>query len=85
LTVIDNDRDSNIITNSGDTNIDFGQSHTHVESINGGNDVYIYNLGDCDKYINDLGGVDTIRFGEGITTENIHKIREHKIELKTAA
>jgi transcriptional antiterminator Rof (Rho-off) len=85
LTVIDNDRDSNIITNSGDTTIDFGQSHTHVESTNGGNDVYIYNLGDCDKYVNDLGGVDTIRFGEGITTENIHKIREHKIELKTAA
>ncbi len=75
LTVIDNNRDSSIITNSGDTTIDFGQSHTYVQSINGGNDTYIYNLGDCDKYISDFGGKDTIKFGEGITTENIHFLR----------
>ncbi len=76
LTVIDNNRESYIITNNGDTTIDFGQSHTQVESINGGNDVYIYNLGDCDKYINDFGGVDTIRFGEGISVENIHFLKD---------
>lgn len=75
LTIIDNNRDSIIITNNGNTTIDFGQSHTHVESHEGGNDTYIYNLGDCDKYISDFGGVDTIKFGEGITTENIHFLK----------
>jgi len=75
ITVIDNDSNSNIITNNGDTTIDFGQGHTYVESHNGGNDTYIYNLGDCDKHISDFGGIDTIKFGEGITTENIHFLK----------
>ena len=64
--------------------VDFGQNYTHIDSLYGGNDTYIYNIGDGNKYIVDLGGNDTIQFGVGITTEN-RKIHEETIELKQAA
>ena len=36
-----------------------------------GNDTYIYNTGDGFDYITDFNGVDTIKFGTGITVDNI--------------
>ena len=36
-----------------------------------GNDTYVYNLGDGFDHINDVGGVDSIHFGEGITNSDL--------------
>ena len=76
VTVNDSNIDSHITLNYGDTTVDFGQNYTHIDSLYGGNDTYIYNIGDGNKYIVDLGGNDTIQFGVGITQENIRFLKD---------
>ena len=52
-------------------NIIIGNSGNNVLAGGAGNDSYIFNLGDGDDIINDRSGVDTIKFGEGVTLDNI--------------
>ncbi|MBQ9246456.1 hypothetical protein IJ182_09340 [bacterium] len=73
--VIGNNKDNNIYGNYGNTTFEGGRGNDNLYSYNGGNDEYVYNLGDGDDRITDLGGIDTIRFGEGITTENVTFLR----------
>lgn len=70
-----NDLDNTIRGNEGDTTFEGKGGNDYLESLNGGNDTYIFNLGDGADTIQDLGGNDTIKFGEGITLENISFLR----------
>ena len=70
-----NDLDNTIRCNEGDTTFEGKGGNDYLESLNGGNDTYIFNLGDGYDTIHDIGGLDTIKFGEGITLENISFLR----------
>lgn len=71
-----NDRDNAIFGNYGDTTFDGKGGNDYYESNFGGNDTYIFNLGDGYDSIKDVGGIDTVKFGEGITLENIVMLRD---------
>lgn len=75
VTVIGNDMDNRIIANEGDSVINAGQGRDEIISTRGGNNTYIINLNDGDDHIVDIGGADTIQFGEGITIENTQFMR----------
>lgn len=66
-----NDNDNTIYGNYGNTTFEGNGGNDKFESTLGGDDTYIFNLGDGHDYIKDVGGLDTIKFGEGITLENI--------------
>lgn len=46
---------------------------SHMES----DDTYIYNIGDGCDYIEDIGGEDTIKFGKGITIDNLEFVSSY--------
>lgn len=73
--VTGNDRDNIIFGNSGNTTFEGKGGNDYYESTLGGDDTYIFNLGDGYDTIHDIGGLDTIKFGEGITLENIVMLR----------
>ena len=73
--VTGNDRDNIIFGNSGNTTFEGKGGNDYYESTLGGDDTYIFNLGDGYDTIHDIGGFDTIKFGEGITLENIVMLR----------
>ena len=75
ISVTGNDLDNTIRGNEGDTTFEGKGGNDYLESLNGGNDTYIFNLGDGYDTIHDIGGLDTIKFGEGITLENIVMLR----------
>lgn len=70
-----NDNDNTIFGNYGDTTFEGKGGNDYLESTLGGDDTYIFNLGDGYDYIKDLGGADTVKFGEGITPQNIVMLR----------
>ena len=47
-----------------------------------GNDTYIYNLGDGDDTIEDVGGSETIKFGEGISKDDLIVQKVNNSSLK---
>ena len=47
-----------------------------------GNDTYIYNLGDGDDTIEDVGGSETIKFGEGISKDDLMVQKVNNSSLK---
>ncbi len=71
----------NILAGGGNDKIDFTDAQKPCtitggkgnDTIDGGTgaDTYIYNLGDGFDVISDMGGSDTIKFGHGITMENL--------------
>ena len=73
--VTGNDRDNIIFGNSGNTTFEGKGGNDYYKSTLGGDDTYIFNLGDGYDTIHDIGGLDTIKFGEGITLENIVMLR----------
>ncbi len=62
-----------IVGGKGDDYIYTGSTSSLAVSFNGGCDQFIYNLGDGNDTINNYGpnDTDTLRFGEGITLDNI--------------
>ena len=76
VTATGNDLDNTIRGNEGDTTFEGKGGNDRLESLKGGNDTYIYNLGDGNDRIVDFGGNDTIKFGEGITTQNIRFLKD---------
>ncbi len=70
-TATGNDLDNWMCGNSGNNTFIGGRGNDFIWNDQGGNDTYIYNIGDGFDTIEDYGGIDTIKFGEGITTENI--------------
>lgn len=73
--VTGNDMDNRIIANEGDSIINAGRGNDAIESTLGGNNTYIINLNDGNDHIIDVGGNDTIQFGEGITIENTNFLK----------
>ncbi|MDO5304068.1 MAG: calcium-binding protein [bacterium] len=71
LNVTGNNLDNYLNGNAGDNVLTGGQGDDHFYDEEGGNDTYIYNLGDGNDYICDVNGNDTIQFGAGITSDNI--------------
>ena len=71
-TVIGNNNEENFIYgNAGNNTYNGGLGDDHIEDRLGGDDTYIYNIGDGHDYIIDIGGNDTVKFGEGISLENV--------------
>lgn len=80
VTSIEGTSESDTLVGDENTNIINGYDGNDVingglkdDTLNGGNgdDVYLYELGDGNDVINELEGNDTLRFGVGITPENI--------------
>ena len=64
--------EGNDTINSGSGNsIIVGGSGDDIITNDFGNDTYIYNVGDGNDIISDYQGTDTLKFGEGISKENI--------------
>ena len=59
-----------IYANGGNNTFIAGSGDDYIRSRNG-NDTYIFNLGDGNDTIHDYSGNDAIKFGEGISKENI--------------
>ena len=76
VTVTGNDHRNRIIGNYGNVTYDAGKGDDEIRSLGGGNDTYIFNIGDGNDNIIDAGGNDTIKFGEGITLENIRFLKD---------
>ena len=74
--VTGNDNNNLIRGNYGDTTFVGGLGDDRFESLYNTNDTYVFNINDGNDYIIDLGGNDTIQFGEGITTENINFLKD---------
>ncbi|MDO5304069.1 MAG: calcium-binding protein, partial [bacterium] len=60
-----------VVGNSGNNTYNAGAGDDLIQDRAGGNDTYIYNLGDGNDVITDIGGEDTIKFGNGITLNNL--------------
>lgn len=71
LTVIGSDNSDLIVGNAGNNTYNAGKGNDYIQDWKGGNDTYIFNKGDGSDTIVDVGGEDTIKFGEGITLDNI--------------
>ena len=76
VTVTGNDNNNLIRGNYGYTTFIGGLGDDRFESLYNTNDTYVFNINDGNDYIIDLGGNDTIQFGEGITTENINFLKD---------
>ena len=76
VTVTGNDNNNLIRGNYGHTTFIGGLGDDNFESLYNTNDTYVFNINDGNDYIIDLGGNDTIQFGEGITTENINFLKD---------
>ena len=59
-----------IITGNGNDTLTGGLGSDILEA-GLGNDNYIFNKGDGKDYITDIGGTDTLKFGEGITNDDL--------------
>lgn len=75
VSVIGNDNNNSIISNGGNNTFEGKGGDDYFESLAGGNDTYVFNLGDGCDYIKDLGGNDVIKFGEGINANNIRFVK----------
>ena len=69
--------DDKIYGNSGNNTYCAGQGNDRIEDKFGGDDTYIYNLGDGYDYIVDVGGFDSINFGEGISLDNLRFVHKY--------
>ncbi len=77
ISVIGNNLNNTISGNSGNNTFEGKGGDDYIESKLGGNDTYIFNLGDGNDTISDIGGLDTLEFGAGITLENISFTRNY--------
>lgn len=75
VSVIGNDNNNSIISNGGNNTFEGKGGDDYFESLAGGNDTYVFNLGDGCDYIKDLGGNDVIKFGEGINANNVRFVK----------
>ena len=71
-----NDSDNFIRGNAGDNILNGKGGNDYYWEDEGGNDTYIYNIGDGNDNIEDINGYDKIKFGDGITAENIRFERQ---------
>ncbi|MGN0005259.1 MAG: calcium-binding protein [Candidatus Gastranaerophilaceae bacterium] len=71
ISVTGNNLNNTIRGNSGNNTFEGKGGDDYIESKLGGNDSYIYKLGDGQDTISDIGGIDSIKFGEGISLNNI--------------
>ena len=69
-TIIGNDQDNIVYANNGDDILIGGKGNDYLDG-GDGNDVYIYNKGDGNDTIYDANGTDTIKFGPGISKQDI--------------
>ena len=69
-TIIGNDQDNIVYANNGDDTLAGGKGNDYLDGGNG-SDVYIYNKGDGNDTIYDANGTDTIKFGPGISKQDI--------------
>ena len=69
-TIIGNDQDNIVYANNGDDTLTGGKGNDYLDGGNG-SDVYIYNKGDGNDTIYDANGTDTIKFGSGISKQDI--------------
>ncbi len=81
ISVNGNSNDNTFFGNSGNNTYQGNGGNDTIIDTEGGNDTYIYNLGDGNDIITDIGGNDTIRLGEGITSNMIHMKRLHNNNL----
>ena len=81
ISVNGNSKDNTFFGNSGNNTYQGNGGNDTIIDTEGGNDTYIYNLGDGNDIITDIGGNDTIRLGEGITSNMIHMKRLHNNNL----
>ncbi|WP_421716862.1 calcium-binding protein [Arcobacter arenosus] len=63
--------DDTIIGGSRNNIIEAGKGNDFITDTKGGNDTYIFNIGDGIDTINDTSGLDTISFGNGITKSDL--------------
>lgn len=85
VTATGNNLDNTIRGNEGNTTFEGKGGNDRLESLYGGNDTYIFNIGDGEDYIKDFGGNDTINFGQGITAQNICFLKDlvtNNLELR---
>ena len=70
--------------NSGNNTFEGKGGNDYFCDEQGGNDTYIYNLGDGYDCISDTNGNDTIQFGTGITTNNVsfNQTAEGNLEIR---
>ena len=66
-----NDGDDTILSGAGDDVINGAKGNDYVTETSGGNDTYIFNIGDGADVIRDSIGDDVIVFGDGIGVEDI--------------
>ncbi|MGN0005258.1 MAG: calcium-binding protein [Candidatus Gastranaerophilaceae bacterium] len=71
ITLIGDSKNNTISGNSGNNTFEGKAGNDRLIDSEGGNDTYIYNLGDGDDTINDIGGIDTLKFGAGISIEDL--------------
>ena len=71
LNATGNSLDNFIRGNAGNNILNGKAGDDYYWEFEGGNDTYIYNIGDGHDYIADISGNDTIQFGTGITSTNI--------------
>ncbi len=81
ISVNGNSKDNIFFGNSGNNTYQGNGGNDTIIDTEGGDDTYIYNLGDGNDIITDIGGNDTIRLGEGITSNMIHMKRLHNNNL----
>ena len=59
------------VTATGSSTVYGGAGNDSLRAVGGGNDTYVFNRGDDNDTIADGGGMDTIRFGIGITVDDL--------------
>ena len=76
--IIGNDQDNIVYANDGDDTLTGDKGNDYLDGGNG-SDVYIYNKGDGSDTIYDAGGTDTIKFGQGISKQDIIVKRSERV------
>ncbi|RAI15392.1 MAG: hypothetical protein DKM22_04595 [Candidatus Melainabacteria bacterium] len=77
ISVVGNDNDNTITGNSGDNTYETKGGLDKIYDLEGGNDTYIYNLGDGKTIIYDHNGSDKIVLGEGISPSDLYLTRDN--------
>ena len=71
ISVIGNNQDNLIYGNSGNDTYQGKEGNDKIIDEQGGNDTYVYNLGDGWDYVIDVGGYDTIKLGQGFSLADL--------------